>query len=400
MEKKTNYEIEVTCADGTITTNFELLKTRFEAEAARYEMITYAGEDVLIQMKNDRADLNKVKKRLDETKKNIRSQYMAPFEDFSKKVDELKGIVDKPASVLDRKIKEMEQELKRQKKDQILAFYEKVCKETGFSENPFSKKLLGFVYDPRWENSTSTQKAYKNAICDAVSSYRKNVEMIQSRNEPELEAEAVRRYEEHLDIQDALRYIQEQREKRAEMERIRLEAEARAKAEAEEEARREVEEAKRAAEEKVRKAKEEAEAKSRHEAEDARKKAEAEIRKAKEEAEAKARREAEEARLKAEAEIKKAKEEAERKAKARVEQARSNTESTINARMAETACQSGAYPFAGNIQGYGTTPNAGNTCRERHVTRADVAGIWILKEDKTKVLQMLRANGIWYREAK
>ena len=80
--------------------NFEELKTELAEKVKKYELMAYTEED-LKSAKTDRANLNKLKKILNDERIRRQKEYMQPFEEFKAKIDEIIRIIDKPVVLID-----------------------------------------------------------------------------------------------------------------------------------------------------------------------------------------------------------------------------------------------------------------------------------------------------------
>lgn len=91
MELKVN-EVAV---PEQITFNYEELKQELTEKVSMYETLVYT-DDQIKQAKADKANLNKLKKALNDERIRREREYMQPFNDFKQKINEIIGIIDKP----------------------------------------------------------------------------------------------------------------------------------------------------------------------------------------------------------------------------------------------------------------------------------------------------------------
>ena len=90
---------------NAIVFNFDELKTAIETKASEYASLVYTDEQIKTA-KNDRANLNKLKKALNDERLKQEREYMKPFDVFKAQVKELVTIIDKPCNLIDTQIKE------------------------------------------------------------------------------------------------------------------------------------------------------------------------------------------------------------------------------------------------------------------------------------------------------
>ena len=65
-----------------------------------------------------------MKKAIDDKRKEVKNQYMIPYNDFEGKAKELMQIIDQPIGLISQQITEMEERRKAEKKAKIGALYD------------------------------------------------------------------------------------------------------------------------------------------------------------------------------------------------------------------------------------------------------------------------------------
>ena len=86
--------------------NFQELKTVLTAVLARYEGMVYT-EDRLTDAKADKKELSRLRRDIDERRKEIKKAYLAPYQDFEAQVKELLAMVDAPLDEIKTFVSEM-----------------------------------------------------------------------------------------------------------------------------------------------------------------------------------------------------------------------------------------------------------------------------------------------------
>lgn len=214
--------------------NFEELKTELQAKAKEYEVMTYT-EEQLTEAKKDRANLNKLKKALNDERIRREKEYMQPFNEFKSKINEIIAIIDKPVAMIDAQVKNYEEKKKEEKQEAINAL---------FNAKEFPEWItVGQIQDKSWLNATTSMKQ----IDDNMTGWKNRIETEQKTIEslPEFAFEAMEIYKATIDMAKAIAEGQ----RLADIQRRKKEAEAAAeKMRAEAEARRKEEEARKAAE--------------------------------------------------------------------------------------------------------------------------------------------------------
>lgn len=154
-----------------ISFNFEDIKNELNLRLTKYEGLVYDNNSIG-EAKTDRATLNKFKAALDDKRKEVKKQCLAPYEDFEKKVKELVALVDKPISAIDGQVKVFEQQKKDEKLNRIKEYYTEHIGGLG--------KLLQLerIYDERWLNATYKDKDIYDSIDSSIAKVAADLQTI------------------------------------------------------------------------------------------------------------------------------------------------------------------------------------------------------------------------------
>lgn len=195
-----------------ISFNFEELKQELTSKVAHYETLVYT-DDQIKEAKADKANLNKLKKALNDERIRREKEYMIPFNAFKAQVNEIIDIIDKPVEVIDKQVKAYEEKQKQEKLDEIVAFY-------NGTEHP---EWLHFsqVLNEKWLNASVSMKSIQESITSGLEKI--NTDLATLSNLPEFGFEASEVYKTTLDMNRAI----------AEAQRMSQIAKAKAEAEAE-----------------------------------------------------------------------------------------------------------------------------------------------------------------------
>ena len=241
MQLKVN-EVEI---PKKIDFNYTELKQELTEKVKMYETLIYT-DDQIKQAKADKANLNKLKKALNDERIRREREYMAPFNEFKAQINEIIGIIDKPIAIIDKQVREAEEQKKLEKAHAIEELFEEMAK-------PEWLKLKA-IYNSKWLNATSSIKSIREEIESRLEQINNDLATLS--NLPEFGFEATEVYKVTLDINKAVnegKRLAEIQKRKEEQERLKAEAEARAKAEAaaraEEEKERRIAEQERAKEE-------------------------------------------------------------------------------------------------------------------------------------------------------
>lgn len=178
---------------SALTFNYEELKAALTEKCREYEMMIYS-DDQIRQAKQDRADLNRLKKALTDERIRREKEYMEPFNDFKAKINEIIGIIDKPAAIIDQRVKEFDEQKKQEKQNEI----GKIFIECELPEHVTLEK----IFDPKWLNTTFSLNQIRDAIMAKKRHDEENIEMLSGL--PEYSFEALEIYKSRLDVAEAL----------------------------------------------------------------------------------------------------------------------------------------------------------------------------------------------------
>ena len=228
--------------------NYEELKAELISKVSFYETLVYT-DDQIKDAKADKANLNKLKKALNDERIRKEKEYMQPFNVFKAQINEIIGIIDKPIAVIDEQVKAYDEKRKAEKQKAI----EDLFSQIGFQNFVTLEK----IWDPKWLNASVSMKSIEDQMKSRM--YEIGNGVLTLSQLPEFGFEATEVFKETLDINKAI----SEAKRMSEIAKAKAEAEARRKAE--EESRKAAEEARRKAEEESRKAAEEARRKAEEE---------------------------------------------------------------------------------------------------------------------------------------
>lgn len=226
--------------------NKEELEAAVRAKIAGYENVVYTEENIKAA-KNDRAELNKLIKAIEERRKQVKNIINEPYAVFEAELKEITALINEPVALIDQQVKAFEEKQKEEKKAAIKATYDENIGDL-VEVLPFEK-----IFDSRYLNQTYKLATAQKEIKDKIDTVKTDLETIDSLDSKyKLNAKDV--YIKTLDLSKALA----ENKRLADLEE-KLEADKRRKAE---------EEAERKRQEEIRKQKE-AEEQAKREAEEA-----------------------------------------------------------------------------------------------------------------------------------
>lgn len=123
--------------------NFEEIKATLDARLSVYQNVVYSEEN-LKTAKADKTALNKLKKALDERRKDIKKIYMAPYLEIEGQIKELIALIDAPLGEIDGFIRQMELDEKEQKRLTIRGYYDEISGVLGALAEPLFNSPVFF----------------------------------------------------------------------------------------------------------------------------------------------------------------------------------------------------------------------------------------------------------------
>jgi hypothetical protein len=238
--------------EGTVSCNFEEVKGYIRERLKEYDGAVFT-EESKGYAKKELAKLRAEKKELNDNLREAKKKYMAPWDAFEPKVKELINLFDEPITLIDGQVKAFEEDRVAQKKAMIEAIYTELVGDLS------DIIPLARIYNPKWENTTTKEKAIREEVLAQATAARIALDTIRGMRS-DAESKALDVYKQTLSLPEAISCInayeaqkaeilrkEQEQQREAELERIRREE--REKLEAERKALEEREAQRRAAEE-------------------------------------------------------------------------------------------------------------------------------------------------------
>lgn len=221
-------KFEVVQTAGVINANFEEYEQRIKAEVSEYEGALFTedskafGKKVIAEMRKKRASVV-------EATRQVKTEWLKPYDEFKAQVDGLLQYVDKHINDIDSQLKEMEAVRVAKRKADIQALYDSVIGEM-LEYLPLEK-----IYDSKWENASVKLPAVKKAMIEVIGKVYEEVTTIKNMDS-EVIPKALEMYKRDLSLANAVKYInnyesqrleilrrEEEKKRDLEIERIRRE---------------------------------------------------------------------------------------------------------------------------------------------------------------------------------
>lgn len=242
----------ITQQAGTVSCNFEEVKGYIRERLKEYDGAVFT-EESKGYAKKELAKLWAEKKELNDNLREAKKKYMAPWDAFEPKVKELINLFDEPITLIDGQVKAFEEDRVVQKKALIEAIYTELVGDLS-DIIPLER-----IYNPKWENATTKEKAIREEVLAQATAARIALDTIRGMRS-DAESKALDVYKQTLSLSIAISCInayeaqkaeilrkEQERQREEELERIRREE--REKLEAERKVLEEREAQRRAAEE-------------------------------------------------------------------------------------------------------------------------------------------------------
>lgn len=173
--------------------NYEELKAELTSKVSFYETLVYT-DDQIKDAKADKANLNKLKRALNDERIRREKEYMQPFNVFKAQINEIIGIIDKPIAVIDEQVKAFDEKRKIEKQKAI----EELFATIGFQNFVTLEK----IQDPKWLNASVSMKSIEDQMRSKM--YEIGNGVLTLSQLPEFGFEATEVFKETLDINKAI----------------------------------------------------------------------------------------------------------------------------------------------------------------------------------------------------
>lgn len=200
---------EVVAPTSAISTNFDQVKAQLAEEMSQYEGIVFT-EDSKTAAKKKVAELRKTKKDIDDRRKEVKKQWMAPYEAFETQVKQLLVLVDKPINYINGQVDAFEQKRLEEREAEIRFIYQE---EIGDMADFLA---LHSIRNDKWLNASTSTKAIRKEMQEAIATARAGKMAIESMNSDAV-PDALRKFRATLNLADAMAYISQYEAQRVEI---------------------------------------------------------------------------------------------------------------------------------------------------------------------------------------
>lgn len=209
--------LQVKPVAGQIQTNFDEIDKQLAEEMHQYDSVVFT-EDTKADARKTVAGLRKLKKSIEDSDKEVKAQWMEPYNQFHDRVKQMTARVDKPINHINGQIEAFEDKRIKERQAEIQQIYKE---EIGDMEDFLP---LYRLQANKWSNAGTSVKSIRKAMAETISNVRAGKAAIESMQSDAV-PDALRKFQSTLSLPDALAYINQYETQKAEM--LRKEAERR-----------------------------------------------------------------------------------------------------------------------------------------------------------------------------
>lgn len=193
--------------------NKEEFEAKIEEATKDYADLAYT-EDQIKQAKADRASLNKIKKAIEDRRKEVKRAVNAPYDTFEKEVKEVTAKLDSAIAQIDAQVKASEEKQKQEKKVQIESYFQSAIGDL------IEKVCFDQIFEQSWLNSTTSMASIKQTIDAKLDTIRNGYSFFGSMEDDEKNV-GLMTYEKNFDLGTALADVNAYRQKKEANERLK-----------------------------------------------------------------------------------------------------------------------------------------------------------------------------------
>lgn len=155
-----------------IENNGEEVKAWLGDVMQKYEGLVVTPESMR-SAKEDKAKLNKLRAALEERRKEVKRDYLAPYQRFEEKYKELLALIDKPIASIDTQIRALDEQEQKEKYSRLKAYFDDcMASSLGVPVDVDFDRIL----NPKWKNKTMKADALEQEIYDTLCRIKDDVQ--------------------------------------------------------------------------------------------------------------------------------------------------------------------------------------------------------------------------------
>lgn len=162
--------------------DFEGMKTYLENALVSYRNNVYTKEN-LAAAKEDKAELNKVKKMIEDKRKEYKAKCLAPYEAVEYKFKELVDIIEDQRIKIDAAVKEIDAKSKLDRESALRKYYDSKSASLG----NYADRMYKRIFADRWFKESYSMKKCEEEIIVSISASVNDLEKFKQLRSPFLD---------------------------------------------------------------------------------------------------------------------------------------------------------------------------------------------------------------------
>ena len=156
--------------------NLEELKLALSRLLARYDGLVYT-EAMLPDAKVDKKELTRLRKEIDDRRKEVKRAYLAPYNEFEAQVKELLAMIDAPLEEIKAFVSAFEQRDKEAKQTEIANYFRKKSASLGaLADSVWNSPAF---FDDKWLNKSTKATVWQAAVDQKIDQAHRDLSSIQ-----------------------------------------------------------------------------------------------------------------------------------------------------------------------------------------------------------------------------
>lgn len=202
-------QVKVDQVPGQINFNYDEIRENLSRMMNLYKDAVVTEENKAAS-KKEVASLRRIKKAIDDSRKEVKQECLKPYQEFEAKAVALMSLVDEPILLIDKQVKEFDEKQRAEKCQKIREMYDEVIGDLA-EYLPFER-----AYDHKWETTSVSLKKAKEELQAVINSTQMAVGTI-SAMQSDATQEALDIYKRTLDMAAAIHHINDYERRKAEI---------------------------------------------------------------------------------------------------------------------------------------------------------------------------------------
>lgn len=191
---------------GKLAINYDELKSQLSVQLQQFKDMEVT-ENAITEAKGVRANLNRVAKIIDDRRKELKKEFLKPYEIVDTQAKELTNMINEVVSSIDNQIKTFEEQKKVKKKEDIINIWTNIG---------YNKVSLEQLWEDSWLNKTVSLKSIESDIREKITDIESDLSNIESLVEDKAKVlDLQTKYLISLDLQTTISAYKQEQERKA-----------------------------------------------------------------------------------------------------------------------------------------------------------------------------------------